>query len=238
MNYRMIRVRNLISAVVPGLVALLERLRIAFRFLPKLGTDGFSLPLPYLYKRGMIARTAQRFGARALVETGTYMGDTPWMLRKRFERIWTIEVHPPLAALARQRFRRHRHITAIEGDSAQVLATLVPQVQAPVLFWLDGHYSFGITGQGAEVCPIFAELDAVFGQCAHPFVVMIDDARLFGSEDGYPSLQALVDYLEALPEPPLAWLENDVIFLLPRQHPQAAAVAALPLPARRSPFYA
>ena len=29
----------------------------------------------------------------------------------------------------------------------------------PTVFWIDGHYSGGITGIGEAVCPILAELD-------------------------------------------------------------------------------
>lgn len=237
MHYRTIRLRNWISALFPWLVTLLERLRIGLVFLPRMAREGYALPLPYVYKRGMLARMARQCGAEVLVETGTYMGDTPWALRKQFRRIWTVEVHPPLARLARDRFRRHPHVTVVEADSAFALKDIVPQIDAPALYWLDGHYSFGITGQGTQVCPLFDELETVFAHTKVPFAVMIDDARLFGQEDGYPTLQALADFLARLPTPPLAWLENDIIFLLPRDHPLAATLAALPFPSLRSAFY-
>lgn len=237
MTYRAIRWRNRICGLLPGLVSLIERLRIAFRYLPSLHREGLSLPLPYLLKRGVIARFARRCGSRLLVETGTYLGDTPWQLRHLFEKVWSVEVHPPLAALARERFKNEAKVTIIEADSRHALKQIVPQLEQPVLFWLDGHYSGGITGMGESVCPIYAELDTVFSQTKPEFVVMIDDARLFGHEDGYPTLAELRSYLDRLPEPPLCWMEDDIIFVVPRTHRIASEIELLPFEPRRSQLY-
>lgn len=237
MTYRTIHLRNRLCALMPWAVSLLERLRMAFGYLPKLFRDGQKLPLPYLLKRGIIARMAVRSGAKVLVETGTYMGDTPWQLRELFERIWTVEVHPPLAALARDRFKNMSHVTVIEADSRHALKEIVPQLDKPVLYWLDGHYSGGITGMGEAVCPIFAELDTVFAETKVPFVILIDDARLFGQEDGYPTLTELNEYFQRLPQRPQVWMEIDIIFVIPAQHSLAGACKQLPFDAIRSLLY-
>ncbi len=231
MNYNFIRLRNWVSRLAPWAVRLAERLRIAFYYLPSLHIEGLRLPMPYMLKRGMIARLAKVSGAKILVETGTYLGDTPWQLRHLFERIWSVEVHPPLAALARERFAGVDHVTIVEGDSRHALKEIAPLVDKPVLYWLDGHYSGGFTGMGDLYCPIFDELDTVFGQTKTPFVAMIDDARLFGVEEGYPTLEALNDHLKKLPGPPIAWVENDVVFVVPADHALAAQCKELPFKA-------
>jgi hypothetical protein len=60
-------------------------------------------------------------------------------------------------------------------------------VSGPCLFWLDGHFSAGVTARGDVDTPIVAELDSVLGRSGWNDVVLIDDARLFGQGD-YPSL--------------------------------------------------
>jgi|SRR6516162_10639014 hypothetical protein len=107
----------------------------------------------------------------------------------------------------------------------------------PTVFWIDGHYSGGITGIGEAVCPILAELDTIFGDTKVPFTLLIDDARLFGIEEGYPKLEELHDYLARLPEPPLVWIENDIVFVIPKCHPLAAECVRLPFDTYLSQLY-
>jgi hypothetical protein len=218
MSYRMIHLRNLVCALFPWLFTWLERLRFAFVFLPRFAKDGLSLPLPYLLKRAILARAAARCSAEMLVETGTYMGDTPWHFRHRFKRIWTVEVHPVLAGLAKRRFAAHPQVTVVEGDSRHVLKDIVSQVDRTVIYWLDGHYSGGITGIGEAVCPIFAELETIFSQAKTAFLICIDDARLFGTEDGYPTIPELTAFLQERCGTPRLWIENDIIFIVRAAH--------------------
>lgn len=237
MTYRTIHLRNKICSLCPLAVALLERLRIAFYYLPSIHRDGQRLPLPYLLKRGIIARIALRSGSKVLVETGTYMGDTPWQLRHLFHQVWSVEVHPPLAELARARFKNDPKVKIVQADSRHALKDIVPQLKEGALFWLDGHYSGGITGMGEAVCPIFEELETVFARTKVPFVVLIDDARLFGKEDGYPTIEELKNYLNRLPQPPIMWIESDIVFVIPKDHPLAADCEYLPFDAVASLLY-
>ena len=56
-----------------------------------------------------------------------------------------------------------------------------------ILFWLDGHYSGEGTGGCDEVCPIIAELRLIAQSKRKDHCILIDDARLFIGEDGYPT---------------------------------------------------
>ncbi len=195
------------------------------------------MPLPYFFKRGIIARVALRSGSKVLVETGTYMGDTPWQLRHLFHQVWSVEVHPPLAELARDRFKNDSKVTILQADSRHALKDIVPKLGEATLFWLDGHYSGGITGMGEAVCPIFEELETVFTRTTVPFVVLIDDARLFGNEDGYPTIKELHNYLSRLPNTPIVWIESDIVFVIPKEHPLAADCVYLPFSSIGSLLY-
>ena len=177
---------------------------------------GFLLPLPPFVKRSLILRYASDHDCQILFETGTQYGDTPWLFRSHFESIYTIELSPMLAAMARTRFRRHTHIKVVEGDSGEKLAELLPSLQSKTLFWLDGHYSAGVTARGSSDCPIYAELRSIADLCLVPYVILIDDARCFGSDKDYPSLTDLEAFVRSALPSHYMGVNNDIIYLIPR----------------------
>jgi hypothetical protein len=140
-------------------------------------------------KRRLLRDTAREHGLGILVETGTYMGETAWALRRDFDHIETIELEPTLARLARIRFHRTRNVRVHEGDSATVLPRILATLDRPALFWLDAHPSTDRTARGGAV-PLRSELAAI---AAHPgagHVVLIDDLQYIG-EPGYPTREEL-----------------------------------------------
>jgi hypothetical protein len=171
-------------------------------------------PPPDLVKHAIIRDYAAQFQLRTLVETGTFVGDTPAALCHDFDRIYTIELDPRLARAARRRFTHQPHITVIRGDSSQVLHDLVPFIDEPVLFWLDGHWSGGVTARGAEISPILRELATVLMRDVasedRTDVLLIDDARLFGTR-GYPSMPALYAAIQSRRPAWDVYLEHDII---------------------------
>lgn len=184
-QYRRIRIRNALIAWFPGLAARLEWWRAA-REIWSYRSAGVSYPLPSFLKRALLRREARRIGATAFVETGTYMGDSLWTFRDEFTSLQSIEVQPELARIAAGRFRTLGHIRIIPGDSAEQLARLVGPDMPATLFWLDGHYSAGITGKGKTDCPIDMEI-AALERATGRFSILIDDARLFGTDPSYPT---------------------------------------------------
>ncbi len=163
------------------------------RLVKRWRTEGWGGPPPYLIKRAMLLAECKRIDARWFVETGTYMGDTLWFMQPAVSNLVSIEVQPDLAALAQRRFRGHPHVKIVNGDSAVELANIVKQIDCTCLFWLDGHYSAGMTGRGIKDCPIFEELAAISTLTNHRFSIMIDDARCFGTDPAYPSVEDLRD---------------------------------------------
>ena len=83
-----------------------------------------------------------------MVETGTYYGDMIYAQLDNFSRIYSIELSERLYRKAKRRFKKNESVTLLHGDSSEVLHEIVPKFKEPVLFWLDGHYSGGITAQG------------------------------------------------------------------------------------------
>lgn len=175
--------------------------------------DGWISPPPYFVRRAMLRSEAIAINAEIFVETGTFLGDTSWDLMENFRKITTLEVEPKLAALARDRFRKHPTVHVEEGDSAERLPEICRQIDAPCLFYLDGHYSGGITGMGSEECPILSELKAIFTHTQHPFRIVIDDARLFGADPCYPGLDVIEKFLSTEASGFRMRVENDAIII-------------------------
>lgn len=135
----------------------------------------------------VIAFAAER-GLRTLVETGTYTGGTIERTKAHFDEVFSIELDRRLAAAAARRFRGDRHVHVLQGDSGAVLPEILRRIDRPALFWLDAHYSSGITAWGADDTPVVRELTAIMSHPVAGHAILVDDARLFGTDPAYPSL--------------------------------------------------
>ncbi len=154
-------------------------------------------PVPHEVKEKILFIYAQKFACQTLVETGTYLGEMVAAAKKRFRKIYSIELSPDLFAEAKEMFKKYGHITILQGDSGEVLKNLVPRLSGSCLFWLDGHFSGGLTAQGASDTPIMQELEAIFSGHLPKAVILIDDASCFPGRDGYPTLPMLKAYIHA-----------------------------------------
>jgi hypothetical protein len=177
--------------------------------------NGKPLPVSYQSKHDALRDALKTYKISTLVETGTYLGDTLYMLYPEFDQLYSIELSPIFHHRALRRFSKMGKIKLIQGDSGSELKTLIPQLKGPALFWLDGHYSGGITAKGDKECPVMEELESIFRS---PFqhVIYIDDARLFIGKDDYPTIEGLKDFVSQQ-KPDLQFrIENDCIRITPR----------------------
>src|SRR6185437_3904476 len=95
------------------------------------------------------------------IETGTFMGDTTNVLSRVARMVYSIEPEPTLFSRAQERFRTISNVKVINGLSEDVLPKLLPTITGDICFWLDGHYSAGITFKGPQDTPIIDELTAI-----------------------------------------------------------------------------
>jgi hypothetical protein len=172
-------------------------------------------PPPHEVKEAAISKYAEQYGVRTLVETGTYLGDMVQAMKRRFDKVFTIELSPEYAARARKRFASSPNVTVLEGSSDTVLETLLSKFDQPVLFWLDAHYSGGATARGIQDTPIVQELELIFKPGSPRHVILIDDARLFGEDPGYPTLEALTDFLRTRAPDYSVSVADDAIHIIP-----------------------
>lgn len=165
------------------------------QLIKKWRSEGSPLPPPHALKQAVIEEYQQKSGIKILVETGTYYGDMVMAQKDNFSGVYSIELGLDLWEQAKKRFEPYRHIEILQGDSGKVLLELVPRLTGPAIFWLDGHYSAGVTALGEKVCPVFEELDAIFKDGSTSHILLIDDARLFKGDGDYPAIGDLEQYM-------------------------------------------
>ncbi len=149
---------------------------------------GIPSPSPAAEKHEIVKEYGRRFGIRTLVETGTYEGDMVEACRDSFDRIISVELDRRLFKRASRRFESHSHITVLHGDSGRVLGDILSGLSTRCVFWLDAHYSGGMTTRGEVNTPVLREIEAVLKHEVPDHVLLIDDARLFTGENGWPAL--------------------------------------------------
>lgn len=118
------------------------------------------------------------------IETGTCTGETTLFVAPYFKNIHTIEIAANHYRTAKVNFENasYSHITQYLGDSIDVLPKLLEGINEPAVFWLDGHWMGGDSGQGKKDCPLLEEIAAI-DQIYQPdeAILLIDDHRLFGT---------------------------------------------------------
>jgi predicted SAM-dependent methyltransferase len=115
---------------------------------------------------------------RNFVETGTYLGDSAKWASSHFERVITIELSEYYTTEARRRLSLLPNVQILCGNSGHVLREVVPVLEGPSIYWLDGHYSFGITAGENRECPVLEELACLQSLEGHD-IILIDDAHMF-----------------------------------------------------------
>lgn len=132
------------------------------------------------------------------IESGTCDGDSINRINQYFEVVHTIEVAPHFHQMFLNNYSHLTHVTAHLGDSSKVIPQILPTLteDACCVFWLDGHYSSGSSGKGDKDVPLIEECNAI-NETYKPDegIVLVDDYRLFGTDDAEDWSQISVDNL-------------------------------------------
>uniref|UniRef100_A0A6C0JBQ9 Methyltransferase n=1 Tax=viral metagenome TaxID=1070528 RepID=A0A6C0JBQ9_9ZZZZ len=113
------------------------------------------------------------------VETGTFLGETIAKMEPFFETLHTIEIKQEFYLRLVTSYKGNK-IKFHLGDSSSKLKQVCQLLETDTLFFLDGHWSAGITGRGEKDCPLYEELENIVKYCKHNCIIIIDDVRLFG----------------------------------------------------------
>jgi len=172
---------------------------------------GKPLPPPHLVKQLAINSLQSKSEYGIFIETGTYLGDMVEAQKNNFAQIFSIELGEELYRDAVKRFEADKNVTILQGDSSDVLIALCKKIDKPAIFWLDGHYSAGITARGKKQCPIYEELSAIFNSGPQGHILLIDDARLFIGKDDYPEIVELENFIKKHRPDADVFVEDDII---------------------------
>lgn len=176
---------------------------------------GKPLPAPHTVKQKTLYEYAKRFQLGILIETGTFYGDMVEAMKGSFDQIYSIELSKALYDSATRRFHGVNNITLIHGDSGIKLGEVMKKINRPALFWLDGHYSGGITAKGEKITPIYEELKHILRSEDMAHVIIIDDARCFGINAPYPSIENLISFVKSRKPNANITVQDDMIRIVP-----------------------
>jgi hypothetical protein len=188
--------RTFLKSLMPARVLGILKKTVQKREYKKWLKNGCPVPPPYYLKQITIKEYQERYGYEILVETGTYLGDMVEAQKKNFKKIISIELSAELSEKAKKRFRNDKHIQILNGDSGKILPGVLAGITNPAIFWLDGHYSEGITAKGEKESPIIEELNAILKYRNLSHILLIDDARSFVGKGDYPSIEELKEYIK------------------------------------------
>jgi len=187
--------------------------------------------------KGIMIYYRDLIDAKVMVETGTYHGAMVEKLIRCFEEIMSVELSEECLAIAKtrverqDRFKRIRGVppaktNLVHGNSVDVLPSFLDfllEPKRPAVFWLDAHYSGGITSKLEEQdCTAMEELIMILD---HPssynedprellHVILIDDARTMGTR-GYPTIAEITSAARERKDNIRVKVEDDIIQISP-----------------------
>ncbi len=169
---------------------------------------------PHYKKQETILSYQDESGARVLIETGTYLGKMMEAMQPHFDKLISIEISEYLNQRAKKLFSKYPNLQFELGDSGVKMAEVIQKINEPILFWLDGHYSGGITGMADIETPIVAELKAIFAHSlSQQHIILIDDARLFNGQRDYPKYEDLYAFIKKENKHYYLSIVNDIIVI-------------------------
>lgn len=144
------------------------------------------------FRQRMVTDLLSLCAPAAIVETGTYRGETTaFLARNSRAPVFTTEANPRNFSFASRRLRRFNNVTVYFMDSRKFLRSLELSTEIPVFFYLDAHW-------GPDV-PLQEETDLIFERFPN-FLIMIDDFQVpddsgYGYDDyGFGKTLSLSDF--------------------------------------------
>lgn len=204
-------IKKILKPITPHFILFSYRNYQIKKLLKNWENNGCPVPPPHVVKQMAIIEYQQKYNYETLIETGTFLGEMVEAQKKRFKRIISIELGMDLYWKAKEKFKKDKNITILQGDSGKVLPKILLDINEPVIFWLDGHYSAGITAKGEKESPIFEELNAILIHSMHNHVLLIDDARCFNGEGDYPTIEELKKFVKSKNRNYKSEVKHDII---------------------------
>jgi FkbM family methyltransferase len=169
----------------------------------------------------IIYKLKEVYGINNFIETGTYQGHTAYWASQLFEQVFTIEYSQDIYQKVTEKYGHIKNIDFLYGDTRNLLQNTLSKLESPSLFWLDAHWSGGITYGESDECPLLAEIEIINrSDCEH--FIFIDDARLFLSPpppphlpQQWPDISAILNLLNSVKNSRHIVIVDDVIIAVP-----------------------
>lgn len=129
----------------------------------------------------------ERYPNEVFIETGSYTGEgIQAALDAGFKEIYSIELSNSLWSYCMLRFNGKDNVHLLLGDSSKLLKRLLKKIRVPCTFWLDAHYSGGVTAKGSQDSPLIQELEIIEDHHIKTHTILIDDMRCWNmNEHGF-----------------------------------------------------
>lgn len=131
------------------------------------------------------------------VETGTYQGDTvAYALNGGFPNVLSMELSEVFFKRCEERFKDDPRVKIFLGNSRYDLSKMIQPINAPITFWLDGHWS-GVPDIGVDaecICPVLYELEQIKAHPIKTHTIMVDDIRLMDGHH-FPVLKHQIEQM-------------------------------------------
>jgi len=185
-----------------------------------MGMHWHGIPQPH------VAVIAEMMGATCFVETGTFQGGTAAWASTMFKTVHTIELSEELFSKWSPVLQSRGNITCHQGTSPAVMRKLLPTIKETTIFWLDAHYSAGITAGKDDECPLLEEIKIIRETMdLTKTCILIDDARLFmvpvpkpHNVDQWPTVQEVLNAIDPEGKDFFTVVFGDVFFSVPVQY--------------------
>jgi len=161
----------------------------------------------------LVKTIASHYGLNFFVETGTFLGDSLADARKIFTSCYSIEIAEEYYLKAKERFGKAEGIHLLLGSSSEKLKEIDYSKTSAALFWLDAHYSGGITG-GENNCPLLDEIQYISSLPVDKYI-FIDDARFVLSPYQGERYCEIEQLFSILPRDNYNVIINDIVISVP-----------------------
>ena len=169
----------------------------------------------FYFKKRLCLEVASQYHCSTFIETGTGWGIMLGVVRRHFTWVHSVEIYRPLYERARKTFAKYGNVFLYHGDSKNVLEKILNCAEGRILFWLDGHYSGPGTGRSDTDCPLLMELLAIANHPRKDHCILIDDARLFGAQKEYPTIEQVTEGLRCINNDYRIEVKGDIVRALP-----------------------
>ncbi len=165
----------------------------------------------------------QEYGIQAVVETGTFRGETTALFAVLFNEVHTIEIAETQYHVSKNALSRFSNVCCHFGSSSEVLSQITPNLAGkPTVFYLDAHWN--------EYWPLLDEITEIGKVFKDNCIIVIDDIKVPGRKsfpyDRYADIECSYKYVEK--HLGKVFTDYTVHYLLPKRVDSRAKLVIIP----------